>query len=445
MTRAAGRAPGTPAAAGPPAPAARAEGVATLVAAADVPGFGAGQQIADVADLGAAMVRRIDGVRRSRGGDGEQVIVASIRHEWPEERQLTADNVSLNMRRIDAVVEPAAIVAAGGLCAPLENIYDVPTVGSVARPVRDALAGFGASRGGIQWRVPPQLPDLAASASVWTLQNDIDAATAGGSDPTKPCLEVVCPGVDTATVQAITSCLQFRNIAARFDPEMVAANIALANVAHARLAENTLLTQMIAESKTLTFAANLGVIRDTLAMVDKLAAYHRNRYRLEDAVPLRYLAPRWLLDMMLTDAVRMTHTGDAEWLALLEASIRAWFSRRNIIPTWHLDGTAAETGPPALAAQFYAAAANNAVVPEYPDTAAVFLWTEGDFLFLDGGSLDIGVVRDSGLVSVNAYQQFMETFEGLARRGLTDAYRVIQGVEARGTSAALKDLSALDD
>lgn len=444
MTRAAGR-PAGRGAAGSTSQDPPAAGRATIVAAADTPGFAAGQEIADAGELARAVVRRLDGVRRSAGGDGDQVIVASVQHEWPVERQLGEDNLALNMQRIDAVSSQEAIVAAGGLCAPLENLYDVPTIGVVARPVRDALVGYQAARGGIQYRVPPQLPALVGSASVWTMQNDIDAATAGAPDPVKPCLDVVCPGVDTATVEAVTSCLTFRNIAARFDPEMVAANVRLANVAHARLAENTLLTKLIAESKTLTYAKKLGVVRDTLGLVDHLAAYHRNRYRLDGTIQLRYLAPRWLLDMMLLDMARATHNSEMEYFAVQEARILGWFQRRGITPVFHLDGTAAETGPPALAAQFYATVAANAAVPEFPDTASVHLWTEGEFLFLDGGSLDIGVVRDSALVQTNAYKQFMETFEGLAGMGQSEAYRVIQAVEATGTSAAPIDISAFDD
>jgi hypothetical protein len=42
---------------------------------------------------------------------------------------------------------------------------------------------------------------------------------------------------------------------------------------------------------------------------------------------------------------------------------------------------------------------------------------EGSWLFLDGGQLDLGIVRDSQLVRSNDYQTFSETFESATRIG----------------------------
>ena len=51
------------------------------------------------------------------------------------------------------------------------------------------------------------------------------------------------------------------------------------------------------------------------------------------------------------------------------------------------------------------------------------LFPEGTFLHLDGGSLELGIVRDSTLNSTNDYQVFGETFENVARIGPTQAAR----------------------
>ena len=48
---------------------------------------------------------------------------------------------------------------------------------------------------------------------------------------------------------------------------------------------------------------------------------------------------------------------------------------------------------------------------------------EGTFLHLDGGVLELGIVRDSTLNSMNDYQVFGETFENVARIGPTQAAR----------------------
>ena len=53
----------------------------------------------------------------------------------------------------------------------------------------------------------------------------------------------------------------------------------------------------------------------------------------------------------------------------------------------------------------------------------IALFPEGTFLHLDGGTLELGIVRDSTLNSTNDYQVFGETFENVARIGPTQAAR----------------------
>ena len=55
---------------------------------------------------------------------------------------------------------------------------------------------------------------------------------------------------------------------------------------------------------------------------------------------------------------------------------------------------------------------------EFPDTVVWYLFPEGTWLFLDGGELDLGLVRDSVLNSTNDFQIFMETFEGACMVGI---------------------------
>jgi hypothetical protein len=84
--------------------------------------------------------------------------------DYPDERTLGEDSVE-NVRRIRAVTSPEAIVAAGGLCAPVEVRYALEETSSNARPVREALAQFGATRGGVRYIEPPVLDDVDGAVS----------------------------------------------------------------------------------------------------------------------------------------------------------------------------------------------------------------------------------------------------------------------------------------
>jgi hypothetical protein len=71
----------------------------------------------------------------------------------------------------------------------------------------------------------------------------------------------------------------------------------------------------------------------------------------------------------------------------------------------------------------------------WPDTVQWGLYDEGHHLFLDGGTLDLGIVRDSTLNRTNDFETFVETFEGLAPRGVESIW-ITSTVCPDGTSAA---------
>ena len=78
----------------------------------------------------------------------------------------------------------------------------------------------------------------------------------------------------------------------------------------------------------------------------------------------------------------------------------------------------------------------------FPGTVQWGLYDEGHHLFLDGGALDLGIVRDANLNSTNDYETFVETFEGLAHRGVESLW-ITSTVCPDGASAAGIDASGL--
>jgi hypothetical protein len=428
-------------------------------------GLEAGQQITSAEQLGEAINRQRHALRNVSGGNGENVPVVSLRTDFPEER-LLGDDLGTNTRRIEAATAPEVLVAsaaaalaggaqvaAGGLCAPLNIDYDVPVLGSVARPVRDSLTNYGVQGqggGGIRWRQSLSFGDFAGATGVWTLQNDRDQSDPGAADPApKPCLEVECPDDAEAYVEAITLCLQFSNMTARFDPASTAANVQAAQVAHARLCENRLMTQIAALSTTLTAPAVVSAIRDDLLAIDRLLSAYRNFYRLEDNVPLHAVRPLWWRDAIRADLMLGMGVGSGqdlrEAMAVANATINAWYAARNVNITWHLDGrpaTVAGAGEVTMADQFYGAFTDGGAVPDWPGTVETLLWREGDMLHLDGGTLDIGVVRDSTLNQVNRYKQFSESFEGVAHRGV-ECIRLVSELAPTGMTAGTADTAAI--
>jgi chemotaxis protein histidine kinase CheA len=403
-------------------PVEKASAAVTITAGADIPGFTAGSPMNDMDVVADAFVKRLHGLRRVNGGDGEQHIVASLQSEYPSDRMLVSGDAEGNWAKIQKVTGPEALVASGGYCAPLEVRYEVYSLGSTARPVRDALARFGADRGGIRFVEPPVLADYSGAVGIWTAAND---ASVSPSPATKPCLVVQCGQEITAVADAVTLCLQFGNLATRAYPEMIARHNELALIQHAREAEQNLLTQIADLGTKVTAAKVLGIARDWLVQIDKAGAAYRYRHRLGRTAPLRVLAPEWVLDAIRSD-LAMQAPGD-DTLAVADAKINAYLSARNINVAWSMDGTPG-----------FSAEAGSSALDEFPATFEWDIFSEGSFLFLDGGTLDLGVIRDSTLVGTNDYKMFVETFEGVAMVGV-ESLHVTSTFDITGESQAAVD------
>jgi hypothetical protein len=342
------------------------------------------------------------------------------------------------MLKLEALTDTAAkgdsLTAAGGFCAPLQVLYDIPVVGDVDRPVRDALNRVTADRGGITYR--PAISGVAQTGGIgiWTTTDDMASPIVP-----KTCIEIDCPGVVEAEVQAIYQCLTISNMSARFDPEWADAIVKAQNIAYAKKAENELIRQLVVGSTNVQSKQLLGAVRDTLATLDHVVAYYRNVHRLSQNRNLRFIAPAWLKDMIRTDLVRQMVGDGLQVFAVTDAMIQGWFAARNVAVTWHMDGItpAAWTTTPTLTIppQAYSPITAGQVLPGYPDVVSTLLFAEGDWLLMDGGTLDVGVIRDSTLVGENKYQTFSEGFEHTAFRGI-ESLHLAMALQPTGASAA---------
>lgn len=424
-------------------------------------------EVLDRESVWSAFAAKLRGAGHGNPGHEVYPLITQVT-EFPDERHLPRGASALsNMEKVEAVVDaarsrhardntdrvtvsrhvdggsPRSLVAAG-LCAPLENLYDIRVIGDEARPVRDALVRFGADRGGIQYRPAMDGVSQTGGIGVWTTTND----EAGPLVP-KTCVEIACPGLVTAEVEAIYACLTFSNMSTRFDPEGMDAVVRSQRIAHDRFAENRLITQLTTGSKDVYSTQVLGAVRDVLATLDHMVAYYRSVHRLADETPLRWIAPLWTKYLMRADMVRQMVGDGMEALALTDARLTSWLSERNINVTWHLDGIdpadlTVPTPDVVVPAQFYTSIVDEGAVPGFPNAISTLLFAEGDWLYLDGGSLDMGVVRDSTLNGLNRFQTFSEEFGFPAFRGIESLHLVIQA-NPTGQSAATKDTSAIAD
>ena len=394
-----------------------------ITAGADIPGYTAGSTINDMHEVAQAMEKRIHSLRRVNGGDGEQHIVASITTSFDEARTLTTDAEANSAKVAAFAAESKALVASGGHGTPFEVKYDIFAQGSTnVRPVRDSLPRFQADRGGIRFVTPPSFAgDTYANAvGVWTAAND-SAETPSPS--AKLSLTVAAASEVTASTDAVTLQLQFGNLMTRAYPELIARHNELALVQHAREAEQSLLSKISAGSTAVTTSSLIGFGRDFLVQIRRAAVAYRSRHRIDPQTTLKAIIPSWVYDAMAAD-LTLAMPGDGT-LAVSRSEIDGYLSTVNVDLVASLDATV------------FGAQSATALL-EFPDSFVWYLFAEGTFLFLDGGSLDLGIIRDSSLVGTNDYKMFIETFEGVAKVGI-ESLAITSTISVNGVAAALRD------
>lgn len=398
--------------------------LATITASGDVNGYTPGQAMRPD-DIGEAFVTK--GTAIKVGHQAGRSGVATIHVDYPDNRTLSSDdNANTNTAKIMEVVaaaqeetrrnlqallassDPAELeelTAAGGLCAPVNVRYDIFTVGSDARPLRDSFTRFGANRGGIRFNSPPVLVDVDGSVAVY-LEADDDS----GSRYPKDCIRVDCGADNEVEVSAITLCMEVGNFQRLSFPENFRAWWQLGKVHHAREAETTLWNRMDTLSTAVTAGEGLGAYSDSITQIIRAASQYRWRHRILPETPLRLRAPAFLRDIMKVDLLRRA-AGDNQ-LAPTNADIARGFAAHNIAVTFILDAQS----PGGTSGDIQAAGALN----PWPSTVEVNLAIDGVFLFLDMGRLDFGTeIRDFDQIRQNDVGAFLETFENLAMVGPT--------------------------
>ena len=396
------------------------EAPVAITAGADIPGYTAGSTIDNMQGVAEAMEKRLHSLRRVNGGDGEQHIVASFTTAFPEDRTLGTD-AEANWNKVQNVVGPEALTASGGHAAPFQVKYDIYAIGSTTvRPIRDSLPSFQADRGGIRFVTPPRFDQnyYDNAVGIWTAA--VDAAPYSN---TKTSLTVTAAQEQTVSTDAVTLQLQFGNLMTRAYPELIARHNELALVQHAREAEVNLVSKIGAASTAVTTSSLIGFGRDFLVQVRRAAVGYRSRHRIDVNTQLKAIIPQWVYDAMAAD-LTLNMPGDNN-LGVSKAEIDGYLANSNVtlIPSPDMTVFSAQSAGALL---------------EFPDSFDWFLFAEGTFLFLDGGTLDLGIIRDSTLVGTNDYKMFIETFENAAFVGI-ESLKITSTINVNGVAAALRD------
>jgi hypothetical protein len=387
--------------------------------------------------LAEAMCEHLRRMDRHGPPRGRQ-LVASAFYDYPEDRTLIGDP-SADARKLDAAVGLQALTASGGSCLPTDVDYEIKTWATAERPLKEGLPGFDAGRGGLIYVEPPSIGTLAAAVGIWTEATDAEPLAA-----TKPVYSVSCGATVQVYCAAVTVRVGFGNMQSRFQPELVAANTDLSQAEWARKAELNLL-ELIQEKclKDVTSAKVVGATRDLITAINAAAANFRATNRLPREVALTAIFPSWCMDLIKIDLARESahqQGNDFNSLAITDEQVTDLLKAHGINPIFTLDYLPVN-GSVYPAQTFTVQSASSAMV-NFPTKMVWNLFPEGAIQFLDGGRLDLGIVRDSTLDATNDFEVFYESFEAIADRGFSKSCtQYVTELCANGQSGATATVS----
>lgn len=366
-----------------------------ITAAADIPQVPAGSQM-DMNVLAKAVANKARATKNSL----ERYPVATIEKQFAEGYDLRdlndwqSANVLEELASVSAY--EAALTASGGWCAPSEILYDLyETI--CPNPGLFTLPTFRANRGGVRWPVFEAIDFTDVVDWLWTEDDDI-AATG-----TKPCITVPCPTFTECRLGAHGVCVTIGNFQDRGYPEQVRWFLNRVFYLHDRAESLRKLTTVIADADAATIAATFGTASAIVAALLLQVQAYRDRNGLCCGAMVEAVAPCWIKEAIRADIARQDFGGVGNAGLVSDATIRSWF---------------AEAGVSIRFLDFWQALTDAAPGPlTWPTTVDILFYTPGSYVQFDGGTLDLGVTRDSVLNSTNDFNIFTEDFYCIGRRG----------------------------
>ena len=367
-----------------------------ITAAADIPGFSGGSTI-DTLGMAKAMHAK---ARTLSNGSGF-VPVASV--NLPITHKVGAD-MAQNLDVIAEATAPEALTAAGW-CAPSQSLYTL--FGVDAGDGLLDLPTVQVTRGGLN--VPGFIGIGEASQGLWEWTEESQESPTA----VKPCLYIPCPEFTDYRLKAEGLCLTNGNLTDRAFPELTSRFIALAINAHLHRVSAAMVNDI---SNTAT-AVNMNAVASSAAgsillAVDLQVADYRSQYRMSVNSVLEAVFPLWTkellrADLALRSGVLLTNVTDA----MIDEHFAARKVRAQFVHDYQpLFGALEAT--------------------TFPSQIEFLLYPAGGYIKGDGGTIDLGVVRDSTLNATNDYtaawteQLFLVAQVGPAAREVKVEYAV---------------------
>ncbi len=356
-------------------------------------------------------------------GDRVEVPFLQSQFAFDQDRMLNGSDIEWNSTvfagaESDYTGEQEALVASGGACAPLSPSYEFIECYSLQRPVEAGLPVVGAPRGGIRFlQTVPLGGEAAAGITVKDAATSAILPGNAGYVP-KDCTRVSCPTETEVKVASISKCVIFDNLNFRVFPEQVRNMIKRQGIEYAKRKEQFYLDRLAGFAGTAidinaAQANPMGAGRSIYRDLTTAAHNYRKRNNMSRDQILDVWLPTVVEEHL---AVDMVSDPDLSAVGSIVAGpqgnltqVLAQRARLNVM-FYYYDATIAGWNN----------SAHDGDTTAWRPLPSVFesiMYAPGSVVRINGGSLDLGVVRDSTLNESNDLQMWSEEFIEVAHPG----------------------------
>lgn len=366
---------------------ARQESRISITAAADVPDFGAGQDLGGIPKVAEALVSRLRAFGTPNGsGQGVDLRyagVAKFNLDFPEDLQINrqSDDLSVIARATDeSRLEGKSLVAAGGWCTPSENLYDLCEGETLDGLI--SVPEVQVRRGGINFTKGPDFSTLFTDPDLGFIQTEAQAEA--GTE--KPCYEITCPDWTDVRLDAVGLCIKVPILTNAAFPELTQRVVRGALVAHQHKVNASVISRMV----TLAGAATTAIDYTTTAHstwenLERIANIKRQAYKMGLDESMEVILPYWVKSAIRND---LALRGGRPLEEVTDAYIAREFAVRNLAPQWVYDWQELDA---------------DTVTAGYPSTVNVLMYPAGTFVKGVSDVINLSAVYDAASLAVNTF------------------------------------------
>ncbi|AEJ95198.1 major capsid hexamer protein [Mycobacterium phage KlimbOn] len=381
------------------------------------PGYREGMGTVGFADISQALEKIRPGSRAairpnrpSRNLDGQEFarqVVSTLDREVDVVGDSHALVAAITKATDQRNLPGGSLIAAGGWCAPSEQLYDFCDVPEATDLI--SLPEITINRGGIRWPREPDLSGIFEEFEWFFTEPELEATDPDTGKPTavKTCVEIPCADeFDEIRLNAVGWCVEAGILQEQGWPELVEWFMRSLTQEHFRALSRRTILNMVAGSTGVTIPATstMGAMASVLNSLALVATNIRLKRGLSRTATIEGVAPSWFHEVIRADLAM--RAGGVEVFNVSDAQIQQALAARNIALQYVGDWQTRESGKP-----------GNLATVDWPDTVDVLLYPAGTWFRSMSNVIELGVMYPKEQLQYNRFtRMFTEDAIAVGKR-----------------------------